>query len=465
MDVAIIGAGTAGSHAVSQARRAGKSFVLINGGPLGTTCARVGCMPSKMLIHAADLFHERHMFDELGIRGAGELRADIPAALRRVRALRDDLVAIATDRIIGALAPEQLIDGYARLAAPDVVEAAGQRIRAGRIIIATGSRPVLPGSWRRFGHLLLTTDELFEQEDLPPRMAVIGLGAIGLEMGQALRRLGIEVTGFDALERIGGIVDPAIHEDAMTLFSRELPMYLGHEAELEAAEGGLRVSAGDHDVVVDKVLVSVGRRPNVDGLGLEGVGAPVDEDGRLCFDPRTMQVGDLPIFLAGDATGERLILHEAADEGRIAGFNASRGEYMPHRRKTPLSIVFTDPNIISVGARWDELDADAVAVGEADFDGQGRARIMGKNRGRVRVYGDRASGRVLGAAMCVPGGEHLGHLVAWSIEQGLTAFDLQKMPYYHPVLEEGLGQAVDMLARRVNARPGPGLPHVRLARD
>lgn len=463
VDVVILGAGTAGSYAMSQARRAGKSFVLINGGPLGTTCARVGCMPSKMLIQAADLFHERHLMGELGIGGVEALRADIPAVLRRVRALRDDLVTRTIDRTVGALEPEQHIDGYARLVAPDAVEVAGQRIRAGRIVIATGSRPVIPRAWRRFGDLLLTTDQLFEQADLPPRMGVIGLGVIGLEMGQALRRLGIDVTGFDALDRIGGIVDPAIHEEAMTLFSRELPMFLGQEAEIEGAEGGLRVSAGDHDVVVDKVLVSVGRRPNVDGLGLEEVGAPMDEDGRLLFDPRTMQLGDLPIFLAGDATGERLIMHEAADEGRIAGFNASRGGSTPHRRKTPLAIVFTDPNIVSVGARWDELDADAVAVGEVDFAGQGRARIMGKNRGRLRIYGDRASGRVLGAAMCAPAGEHLGHLLAWCMEQGLTVFDLQKMPYYHPVLEEGLGQAVDMLARRVNARSAPGLPHVRAA--
>jgi dihydrolipoamide dehydrogenase len=464
VDVAIVGAGTAGSHAMSQARRAGKSFVLINGGPMGTTCARVGCMPSKMVIQAADLLHDRHLLDELGIRGGQELRADIPAVLRRVRALRDDLVADTIRSMTKSLSAEQLIDGYARLVAPDTIEVAGQRIRAGRIVLATGSRPIVPGPWQAFGDRILTTDTLFEQEDLPRRMAVIGLGAIGLEMGQALARLGIEVTGFDALDRIGGIADPVIAEGALEILRKDFPMHLGQQAKIEAAADGLRVSAGAHAVVVDKLLVCIGRRPNVDELGLADVGAPLDDRGRPKIDPHTMQLGDLPIFVAGDATGDVLIMHVAADEGRVAGFNAGRDTHARFQAKTPLGIVFTDPNIVSVGARLSDLEdaagQDAIAIGEYDFASQGRARIMARARGRLRLYADRATGRLLGASMCAPGGEHLGHLLAWSIQQQLTVFDLQRMPYYHPTLEEGLASAVDALARNVDAKSASALPHV-----
>lgn len=451
VDVVILGAGTAGISAMNQVGRAGKSFVLINGGPLGTTCARAGCQPSKLLIQAADSFHDRTLFDEFGIRGGTELKADIPAALVRVRKVQKILI----DRWIANTTPagEQFIDGYARLVAPDVVEVNDARIRADRIVIAIGSHPVVPRPWQGFGDRVLTTDTLFEQEDLPPRIGVIGLGPIGLEMGQALARLGIEVTGFDALDHIGGLSDPVINQAAIELFSGELPLYLGKPAEIIEETGGLRVSSGSHSVVVDKLLVAIGRAPNLGGLGLEDIGAPMDPDGRPVVDPQTMQVGELPIFLAGDAAADRPILHESVDEGRIAGLNASQREITAYRRKTPMGIVFTDPNVAVAGIGFSQLEPDATAVGEADFSSVGRAMFMGKNYGKLRLYADRATGRLLGAAMCVTGGEHLAHLVAWCIEQELTVPDLQRMPYYHPTLEEGLFSAAEDLASKLEIKP------------
>ncbi|HBP19766.1 MAG TPA: dihydrolipoyl dehydrogenase [Planctomycetes bacterium] len=449
VDVAILGAGTAGNDAVRQVRRAGKSFVLINGGPLGTTCARVGCMPSKVLIHAADVLHERRHFSELGLRGGEDLRADIPAVLARVRSVRDLLVGRLIGRTTAKL-DEQFIEGYARLEEPDLVVVGEQRIRAERVIVATGSRPIVPKPWQAFGERILTTDTLFEQEDLPPRMAVIGLGVIGVEMGQALARLGIRVTGFDALDRVAGISDPELNDFAIERFSQDFPLHLGEAAQISEEDGALRVSNSQHSALVDKVLVSIGRAPNTAGLGLEEIGAPLDERGRPRFDPATLQVGDLPIYLAGDVTGERAILHEATDEGRIAGFNASHGEAgASFRRKAPLGVVFTDPNVASVGASLADLDPDQTVIGETDFATLGRAIAIQKNYGRLRLYAERESGRLLGAAMCVPGGEHLAHLLAWSVEQGLSVADLQRMPYYHPVLEEGLGRAVDDLASKL----------------
>ena len=451
VDVVILGAGTAGISAMNQVGRAGKSFVLINGGPLGTTCARAGCQPSKLLIQAADSFHDRTHFDEFGIRGGTELKADIPAALVRVRKVQKFLI----DRWIANTTPagEQFIDGYARLVEPDVVEVNDARIRADRIVIAVGSHPVVPRPWQAFTDRVLTTDTLFEQEDLPPRIGVIGLGPIGLEMGQALARLGIEVTGFDALDHIAGLSDPVVNQAAIELFSGELPLHLGKPAEIIEEAGGLRVSSGSHSVVVDKLLVAIGRAPNLGGLGLEDIGAPMDPDGRPVVDPQTMQVGELPIFLAGDAAADRPILHESVDEGRIAGLNASQREITAYRRKTPMGIVFTDPNVAVAGTGFSQLETDATAVGETDFSSVGRAMFMGKNYGKLRLYADRATGRLLGAAMCVTGGEHLAHLVAWCIEQELTAPDLQRMPYYHPTLEEGLFSAAEDLVSKLEIVP------------
>ncbi|MFY9974132.1 MAG: FAD-dependent oxidoreductase, partial [Chromatiaceae bacterium] len=310
VDVAIIGSGTAGLNAMAQVRRAGKSFVLINGGEPGTTCARVGCMPSKAMIQVAEDYHRRTHLGKYGIDGHEAMTLDVPEALEHVQELRDTFV----DRVLGSstddMPPDLFIQDYARILAPTLVEVAGQRIRAGSLVIATGSTPLVPEPWRRFGDRLLTTDDIFELEDLPTSMAVIGLGTIGLELGQSLSRLGVAVTGFDQMETIAGAQDPEVTRCAIEIIGGELPIHLGHQAEItEEPDGRLRVSAGDHSVVVDKVLCSIGRMPNIEGLGLENLGVPLDARGLPAVDRHSMQVGDLPVFMAGDVTGFRPILH------------------------------------------------------------------------------------------------------------------------------------------------------------
>ena len=459
VEVAVIGAGSAGLFALGQVRKGTDDFVMINGGAFGTTCARVGCMPSKVLIQIAEDFHRRDDLVAEGISGGDGLSVDVGRALAHVRKLRDEFVSKVTSRSTDRMG-EKLIKGYARFVEPNVLEVEGQRIRAEKIVLATGSRPVVPKAWQAFGDRVLTTDSLFEQESLPQNLAVIGLGVIGLELGQALHRLGLGVTGIDMLTTIGGLSDPRVNAAAIELIGDEVPLWLGHAAEVAEAGNQLRVSAGENAVLVDKLLVSMGRRPNTDGLGLEDIGAPLDDKGRPVFDPGTLQLGDLPIFIAGDATAERMILHEAGDEGRIAGSNAVRETPIAYRRKTPLAVTFCDPNIVSVGASWRELEGrDDVAVGEYDMANQNRAAIMGRNRGLLRIYGDKSDGRLLGASLLSVRGEHLGHLLAWCIEKEMTVFDLIRMPFYHPVIEEGLQNALYALARNVDQRP-EGIPEL-----
>jgi len=177
-----------------------------------------------------------------------------------------------------------------------------------------------------------------------------------------------------------------------------------------------------------------------------------------------MQVGDLPVYLAGDVTGDRPVLHEAGDEGKIAGYNAARGSARAFRRKTPLYINFCDPNLCALGTRFQELDPEATAIGQINFAPVGRALIMGKNRGVLRVYGDRASGRILGAEMIGPRGENLAHLLCWCIEQGLTLRELLRMPFYHPVIEEALQAALYDLQRKMG-KPADGLLELAPIKD
>ena len=223
VDVAILGAGSAGLFALSQVKRETDNYVLINGGELGTTCARVGCMPSKVLIQVAEDFHRKSIFEREGIDGAEELSIDIPAAMEHVQDLRDVFV----DRTLGVtdeMDETHLIDGYAKFIANDTVEVNGEQIKAKSIIIATGSTPVIPSAWQDFADDVVSTDEFFELEDLPESMAVIGMGSIGLEIGQSLHRMGVKVVGVDQLETVAKLEDEAVNRLAVEVIGKEFPL-------------------------------------------------------------------------------------------------------------------------------------------------------------------------------------------------------------------------------------------------
>ncbi len=449
LDVIIIGAGTAGLAALREVRKRTENFVIINDGPWGTICARVGCMPSKGLIEAANAFYRRNSFSEFGIQGADLLSVDIAAVLRRVRRLRDNFVAgtVKTTQDLG----KRAISGRARLLGPDRLEVNGQELRARNIIIATGSSPVVPETWRTFEQRILTTDTLFEQETLPARMAVVGMGPIGVEMAQALSRLGIEVVGLGRHQMIAGLTDPQVNSVAIELLAREFSLKLGDKAELAAAGQEIQVRAGDSEVLVDAVLAALGRRPNIVDLGLETLGVPLNEQGMPSINPNTLQVADLRVFMAGDANDRSAILHEAADEGHIAGINATCSVPICFSRRTPLAIIFADPNVAVVGSRYEAIKHKEPLIGEVIYSNQGRASLGQQNKGILHLYAEAESGRLLGAEMCAPAGEHLAHLLALAIDRSLTVRDLLRMPFYHPVLEEGLRTALRALAAQLPA--------------
>lgn len=449
-DVLIIGAGSAGLAALRAVRRHTERFALIDAGPGGTTCARVGCMPSKLLLEAAHAFDRRHQFNTFGLRGAEQLHADIPAVMQRVRDERDRFVASVL-KCTQDLGP-RAITGRARIVDPHTVEIDGQRrLSARSLIIATGSKPHVPEEWQALGQRVLTTDTLFEQTDLPRRMAVLGLGPLGTEMAQALAHLGIEVTAFHAEKQLAGLSDPKANAALRQVLLQSMQLQLGQMPSLgEVGSSGITIHAGDSSTQVDAVLAATGRRPSIEGLGLENLGIKLDKHGLPEVDRHTMQLEQLSVFWAGDVNPDRALLHEAADEGEIAGSNAVADAPRAYKRRTPLAITFTEPSVASVGLTYDDHWSDEVAIGGVDFAQQGRARMGLRNQGVLRLYAKRDGGELLGAQLCAPAGEHLAHLLAWAIGRRSTVAELLELPFYHPVIEEGLRSALRDLQAHVH---------------
>jgi dihydrolipoamide dehydrogenase len=448
-DVAVIGAGTAGLAAFRAAGAAGAGAVLIEGGPYGTTCARVGCMPSKLLIAAAEAAHAARRATAFGVRGPGRVEVDGAAVMERVRRERDRFVKFVLEGV-EAIPPAVRLRGYARFTALDRLNIdAHTEVVFKRAVIATGSTPAIPAFLRGIGDRAIVNDDVLAWRDLPRAVAVFGPGVIGLELGQALARLGVQVTMFGVGGLVGPFTDPAVRDYAVATFGAELPLLADAKDVVAERDGDVvRVThstAGGAraTVVVDYVIAATGRVPNVRGLGLEHTGVTLDARGAPKFDRRTLQIERSPLFIAGDANADVPLLHEAADEGRIAGENAARFPRVHDgARRSALAIVFSDPQLATVGARFADLKPGSFVTGRVSFEDQGRSRVMLRNRGLLHVYADAATGRLLGAELIGPDAEHLAHLLAWVHQLGLTIREILALPFYHPVVEEGLRTAL-----------------------
>jgi len=393
------------------------------------------------------------------------VRIDGPAVMARVREERDRFVAPVV-RSMESLPEEHRLMGHARFVdSHRLVVGDHTEVTAGRIVIATGSRPNIPGILKEAKDRLVVNDDVFDWRDLPSSVAVFGPGVIGVELGQALSRLGVKVRMFGVSGGIGGIQDEKVREYALDTFREEFAISPKADTRrVERIEEGVRISwsegGKEHQQTFDYLLAATGRRPNIDHLDIQNAGIELDERGMPEFDPFTLRCGDSHIFIAGDVNNDRPLLHEAADEGRIAGDNAGAWpEVRTGRRKTPMAVVFTEPQIASVGLNIHQVDErcqGCFAVGEVSFEDQGRSKVIGKNRGLLRVYGEHGSGLFMGAQMFGPAAEHLAHLLAWCVQKRMTVSEMLEMPFYHPVIEEGLRTAIKDLSKKLRIGPEPG---------
>jgi dihydrolipoamide dehydrogenase len=449
-DAAIIGAGTAGLAAERAARQAGAKTLLIDDRFAGTTCATVGCMPSKLLIAAANAAHNVNRAYTFGLR-ATTSGVDGHAVMTRVRKERDAFVA-ATLKTIEELPPGICVQQRARfLKETTLALGDGRTVSAKAVVVATGARPSVPEMFKGLGELVLTNETVFELASLPRSIAVIGAGPVGLELAQAFAGLGIDVQVFEQTDRIAALQDAEVAKELKSLLGGQLRMHFNVRLEVAASGHLAQITwsgASSGAKSFERVLVATGRTPTLRDLNLAATGIPLDDRGIPQVNDTTLQCGDAPIFLAGDVDGCRPVLHEAAFEGFVAGRNAATFPNVRRsKRAVPLSIMFTDPPLAVVGPP----PTDKTIIGTASYTDQGRAKIEASNVGLVRVYAHPGTGALSGAVLFGPGMDHIAHLFAWAIERGEMAGKMLALAFYHPTIEEGLKPALRQICRAVKA--------------
>jgi dihydrolipoamide dehydrogenase len=463
-DVVVIGGGPAGYPAAIRAAQNGLAAACIDNWedpdgrrPFGGTCLNAGCIPSKALLESTELYHRAHAeFDRHGI-GLSDLKMDIPVMQQRKRAIVEQL----TSGIEALLKANKVtaLRGHGRLLEGNRVEVTGadgetQILEAGHVVLATGSTPIeIPGA-RFDGERIVDSAGALRFADVPQRLGVIGAGVIGLELGSVWRRLGAEVVLLEAMDEFLTAVDRQVAKEALRQFkSQGLDIRLGAKVTSAERQGDeVRVSFeqnGDTgEVVVDRLIVCVGRRPFTGGLFGDGVEAKIDQRGFIDVDEHCRT--SLPkVWAVGDVVRGPMLAHKGTEEGvMVADLIAGRVGEVNYR--TIPSVIYTAPEIAWVGRTEEELKGEdrAYKAGSFGFAPNGRAKAMQQTSGFVKLLADSDTDEILGVHIIGPlAGELIAEAVLAMEFEG-SAEDIQRTVHAHPTLSEVFHEAALSADRR-----------------
>jgi len=458
-DLIIIGAGTAGISAYNEAVEYTQNILIINAGPWDTTCARVGCMPSKLLISSANRMHDIQTAEDLALQHNAVI--DPSDVMQRVHVFRERFI-LATLKGVDQWDSSHKISGKAKFIDSQTIEVNGQYYRAKSFIVAVGSRPNIDETLKKkLTDKYITSNEIFEFSQLPKSLAVIGSGIIAIELAQAMQRLGVKTTMFARSQKVGALSSPVLQKLAQEQLSKELNIkfkILPDKVEIQDDKVKINFTENDQtkNIEVEYVLAATGRQSNIDRLGLDQLNSIFKDIKDLPIDKKTKQLADLPIFIVGDAAPDAPIQHEAAHAGKQAVYNClNYPDVKPIPALTALAIVFCHPEMAIVGKNFKQLEDQHVEFirGFVSYENQGRALVLAENLGGVEVYIDKKSGKLLGAELFCSQAEHLAHLLAWMIDANQDIHQILAKPFYHPTLEEGLRTAFKHARRQFDALP------------
>ena len=446
-DLVVIGAGPGGYTAAIRAAQLGLDVACVEKERrLGGTCLRIGCIPSKALLESSELYEEaRKGFAEHGI-----VSEDVGLDLDRMLKRKDSVVASLTKGVAGLIRKNKITryQGNARFLSANRLSVDGSgktsEIEGRHILIATGSKAAsLPGI-ELDGDLVGTSTEALSYPEVPRKLAVIGAGYIGLEMGSVWRRLGSDVVVFEYLDRILPGMDSELAKAAQKLFTGQgIEFRLGSRVTSASAEGGRCTveCEGAEPYECDRVLVSVGRKPNTDGLDLEAAGVKLDDRGRINVDER-FRTSSAGVYAIGDVIRGPMLAHKAEEEG-VACVEAIVNGYGHVNYDAIPGVVYTHPEIASVGKTEDELAASGVSYrkGKFPFQANGRARALADTEGFVKILAADATDRILGVHIIGPRAGDLIAEAAVAIEFGASSEDIARSSHAHPTLAEVVKEA------------------------
>lgn len=453
-DLIVIGGGAGGLAAARAGKRRGARTLLVQQGRLGGDCTFVGCVPSKSLIEAA-------------ARGRS-----FEQAMAAVHRAVDTLAAAEDDPVLAGEGIE-VVHGWARFVSPGAVELDGRRLAARRFVIATGAGPAVPPVDGLAEMEPLTNENVFQLDRLPASLAVLGGGAIGVELAQAFARLGAKVTVVEGLDRLLAREEPEASAVVAEVFAGEgIEVHLGRQvARAEPPAGGSLARLylqGGAVVEAERVLVAVGRRPDTTGLGLEEAGVRTDSRGYVVTDDH-LATSAPGIWAVGDVAGRMQLTHAADEMGRVAARNAlSR---LPARRFDARAIpwvTFTDPEVGRVGITEAEAAAHGGRVAYVPMTEVDRAVAAGQTRGFLKLIagprrglGHLAGGRVLGATVVAARGGEVVHEAALAMRTGMFTARLALTVHAYPTWSLAMQQAAAQFFVEVNgrrARPAAASP-------
>ena len=435
----VVGGGSAAFAAAVKAHELGARVTVVNHGlPIGGTCVNVGCVPSKNLIRAAEALHRASRPGFPGIRARAEL-SDFGAVMAQKRELVERLRRAKYLDVVSGLAGVEILRGRARLVDPRTVEVEGQRLRADKILLATGASPVVPAVPGLEQAGVLTSSEALDLDSLPESVIVLGGRYVALELAQMFARFGSRVTLLQRSDRILPTESRELTDKLTGCLSAEgVQVVTGVRLEsAERAPGQVVIAARVHGrpraFRAERVIAATGRRANTRGMGLEDVGLALTPDGEVAVD-HTLQTSIPGIYAAGDVIGPPQFVYAAAYEGALAAENALTG---PSRRRdyTALPwVVFTDPQVAGVGmdlaqARAAGLDAEAATL---SMEHVPRALAARDTRGMVTLVRDRTTDKILGARILAPEGGEMIMEVSLAVKHGITAKELAGA--FHPYL-------------------------------
>jgi len=454
-DVIVIGSGPGGYVCAIRAAQLGlKTACVEKRDTLGGTCLNVGCIPSKALLQSSEEFEKTvHGLADHGIAVDG-----VKLDLTRMQARKQEVVTANTKGVEFLFRKNKVtwLKGTGRIAALGQVEVDGKLYAAKHIVIATGSESVpLPGVTVDEKHIVTSTGAL-ELDKVPNHLIVVGGGVIGLELGSVWQRLGAKVTVVEFLDRIAAGMD----SELATNFQRVLQKQ-GFTFRLGAKVTGAQTNADGVALTIepvkggpgetlqaDIVLVAIGRRPYTEGLGLEAVGVALDERKRIKVDAH-WQTNVAGIFAIGDVIAGPMLAHKGEEEGvAVAELLAGQAGHVNYDAIP--GIVYTWPEVASVGKSEDELKAAGIAynVGKFPFTANGRARAMGMTDGFVKILADKATDRLLGAHILGPDAGHLIAELVTALEFGASAEDVARICHAHPTLSEAVKEAALAVDKR-----------------